>query len=331
MFLQKLNMVLGHLLFIFFMYFSNFSFGKSNPVKDWLTSQMLDPKTTHLLISHIKNPERFWSWNALESIAALETKKITIASEMLHDYPPGFQFETQLLGPQIRSERGRRVVSEACLKFGLDPSFDSERMWFLTNELKRTEIQSIQGDLLVDLAFRFADPSLESQDALNTWIRSHLSNRQIELQGRVRRQKCPDTLNLLLAKSPSKSTLALLNELMRASDEATVTRFESIFVKSKVTDTSMSRIASSFNELLSDGRLSPEFESSLRVLARSNGSTVRGISSKDGPHTFIGYFSAEGNIYSAVIQSAQLPPKRQLAELQFSTLIKTEPTEKTNP
>lgn len=96
-------------------------------------------------------------------IPASVTKLLT-AGAILHNFPPGTRFKTQLLSDG-RISNGQ-LTGALYLKGGGDPSFVSETLWVLVNNFVRTGVKTIDGDLVVDDSLfdqlRF-DPSRESQ------------------------------------------------------------------------------------------------------------------------------------------------------------------------
>ena len=66
--------------------------------------------------------------------------KILTSYAILKRFPPGFHFYTRAYTD------GKNVY----LKGGGDPSFVSENMWFLVNELTRSGIKNFSGDIIVD-------------------------------------------------------------------------------------------------------------------------------------------------------------------------------------
>lgn len=77
--------------------------------------------------------------------------KIATAGAVMSRLPPGFKFKTQLLHDPSTAKLSAGVLTGPLyLKGGGDPSFVSENMWFLVNELTRAGITRIDGDVIVD-------------------------------------------------------------------------------------------------------------------------------------------------------------------------------------
>jgi D-alanyl-D-alanine carboxypeptidase/D-alanyl-D-alanine-endopeptidase (penicillin-binding protein 4) len=91
--------------------------------------------------------------------------KIMTASAVMDVLRPDFKFKTMLLGTNL-IENGK-LKGPLYLKGGGDPSFVSENMWFLVNELTRAGITSIDGDIVVDDSrfdkIRFGDDRQEER------------------------------------------------------------------------------------------------------------------------------------------------------------------------
>ncbi len=92
--------------------------------------------------------------NATRLMVPASLTKIVTGAAVLNVLPMNKKFETKILAknPIITGV----LKGDLCLKGGGDPSFVSEKMWFLVNELKRTGLNVIEGDLSVD-ATRFDD------------------------------------------------------------------------------------------------------------------------------------------------------------------------------
>lgn len=97
--------------------------------------------------------------NASKLMIPASLTKIVTASAVLHNFPLNKKFETKLVSKE--SVKDGILSGDLCLKGGGDPSFVSEKMWYLVNEVKRTELVNIEGDLIVD-ATRFDDELFDS-------------------------------------------------------------------------------------------------------------------------------------------------------------------------
>jgi D-alanyl-D-alanine carboxypeptidase/D-alanyl-D-alanine-endopeptidase (penicillin-binding protein 4) len=86
--------------------------------------------------------------NETKSMTPASITKILTGAAALEEFPAGHQFETLLMSDA--SINGKTLDGSIYLKGGGDPSFVSEKMWFLVNELTRTGITQIKGDVVVD-------------------------------------------------------------------------------------------------------------------------------------------------------------------------------------
>lgn len=88
--------------------------------------------------------------NAAKMMVPASLTKIVTGAAILNNLPLNKKFETKLLVKNQIIEG--KLQGDLCLKGGGDPAFVSEKMWFLVNELMRTELKTIEGDLIVDAA-----------------------------------------------------------------------------------------------------------------------------------------------------------------------------------
>lgn len=98
--------------------------------------------------------KEIFSLNAGRSMVPASLTKIVTGAAVLNAFPMNKKFETKIFAKK-NIENGI-LKGDLCLKGGGDPSFVSEKMWYLVNELKRTGLNSVEGDLRVD-ATRFDD------------------------------------------------------------------------------------------------------------------------------------------------------------------------------
>jgi D-alanyl-D-alanine carboxypeptidase/D-alanyl-D-alanine-endopeptidase (penicillin-binding protein 4) len=103
--------------------------------------------------------KEIFNLNAARSMVPASLTKIVTGAAVLNAFPMNKKFETKMLSKK-NVENGS-IKGDVCLKGGGDPSFVSEKMWYLVNELKRTGLNSIEGDLRVD-ATRFDDELFDS-------------------------------------------------------------------------------------------------------------------------------------------------------------------------
>lgn len=84
--------------------------------------------------------------NTKRTLASLS--KIPTAGAILRKLPVTTKFKTQILGQKI-GENGV-LDGNLVLKGGADPGFVSESMWVLVNNLSRSGLREVKGDIVVD-------------------------------------------------------------------------------------------------------------------------------------------------------------------------------------
>lgn len=93
-------------------------------------------------------------YNADRPMVPASLTKIATGAAILNQIPLNKKFATELWSKA--PIEGESLKGALCLRGGGDPSFVSEKMWYLVNEFVRTNVKKIEGDLLVD-ASRFDD------------------------------------------------------------------------------------------------------------------------------------------------------------------------------
>lgn len=83
-----------------------------------------------------------------EKMIPASITKVVTASGFLSQVPPGTKIKTRLMSDA--SIKNFALKGDLYLKGGGDPSFVSENMWFLVNAFLRSEIKTIEGDIVVD-------------------------------------------------------------------------------------------------------------------------------------------------------------------------------------
>ena len=97
--------------------------------------------------------------------------KIVTASALFHYFKPSHQFETFFVSEKRPDEEGN-LKSNLYIKGGGDPSFVSESLWNLVNNLKRSGLKNIEGDLILDdsLFKNFSKKEFSSDRSYNSLI-----------------------------------------------------------------------------------------------------------------------------------------------------------------
>lgn len=88
------------------------------------------------------------SVNSEKKMIPASLTKIVTASGVLEHYLPGSKFKTQLL--LDARPISKKIPGPLYLKGGGDPAFVSENLWFLVNYFKRSGVEIIDGDIVVD-------------------------------------------------------------------------------------------------------------------------------------------------------------------------------------
>ena len=86
--------------------------------------------------------------NAGKGMVPASLTKIVTGGAILTKIPLNKKFTTELMSKA--PIQGSTLKGAICLKGGGDPSFVSEKMWYLVNEFVRTGVKTIEGDLIVD-------------------------------------------------------------------------------------------------------------------------------------------------------------------------------------
>ncbi len=94
------------------------------------------------------DPVVVYSQNPKQKMIPASISKLITAAATITQFPPGTKFKTQLISSGAIV--GNKLNGDLVLKGGGDPSFVSETMWFLVNSFVRTDINEIQGDIVVD-------------------------------------------------------------------------------------------------------------------------------------------------------------------------------------
>jgi len=97
--------------------------------------------------------------NAERLMTPASLTKIVTGGGILTMIPLNKKFTTNLVSSA--EIKGEKLQGTLCLKGGGDPSFVSEKMWYLVNEFTRTGVKLIAGDLIID-ATRFDAENFDS-------------------------------------------------------------------------------------------------------------------------------------------------------------------------
>ncbi len=117
-------------------------------VKKIISNSKIPQKNLGIYISDLKDNKVFYSHQQEKLFIPASLSKIVTAIGYLESVEIGQTFKTELLGQQ--SPSGESYRGDVCFKGSGDPSFVSEKMWYLVNEFLRSGIKKIEGDLLID-------------------------------------------------------------------------------------------------------------------------------------------------------------------------------------
>ncbi len=92
--------------------------------------------------------ETYFEQNANQKMLPASLSKLVTLGAALHTLKPGYKFKTELVSDAKMKEGV--LQGPLYLKGGGDPSFVSENMWVLVNELTRTGVTEVAGDIVVD-------------------------------------------------------------------------------------------------------------------------------------------------------------------------------------
>jgi D-alanyl-D-alanine carboxypeptidase/D-alanyl-D-alanine-endopeptidase (penicillin-binding protein 4) len=126
-------------------------------INQYIKANHFKDKNLGLLI--VGDDKTIYELNSKKLMIPASLTKIFTAGAVLKSMPMNTHFQTQLLsnGKIFNGTLNGNI----CLKGGGDPSFVSEKMWFLVNELTREEFKKIEGDVVID-ASKFDDELIDS-------------------------------------------------------------------------------------------------------------------------------------------------------------------------
>lgn len=124
----------------------------NNTLRDIIKKHHFNENTLGLYVED--EGKEIFNVNASKMMVPASLTKIVTGAAVLYHLPLNIKFETKIMAKNPIKEG--KLSGDLCLKGGGDPAFVSEKMWFLVNELTRTGLRNIEGDLLVD-ATRFDD------------------------------------------------------------------------------------------------------------------------------------------------------------------------------
>lgn len=116
-----------------------------------LPEKKLKELNAGVFVSSLKTGETLYERSADELIIPASVNKVFTAYAALKRLKPNFTFKTWVYTKgAIQNET---LAGDLYLKGGGDPSLVSERMWMLVNELMRSGVKKIMGNIVVDSSF----------------------------------------------------------------------------------------------------------------------------------------------------------------------------------
>lgn len=123
---------------------------KSN-IENILSPQKLKDLKLGILVSSALTGEVLYEQNADEQLIPASVNKIFTAYAALKKLRPNFTFKTYVYSKGAIHDNV--LAGDLYLKGGGDPSLVSERLWMLVNELMRSGIKTVMGNIIVDSSF----------------------------------------------------------------------------------------------------------------------------------------------------------------------------------
>ena len=124
-----------------------------------IKSSTLKKSSLGLLISKIQKDNKvipLYSLNGERLFAPASLAKIPALSAFRHYYPPSWTFKTSFVSSASLKEGV--LHGDLILKGGGDSSFTSESLWNLVNNLTRSGLKEVKGDLLIDDSLYTKEP-----------------------------------------------------------------------------------------------------------------------------------------------------------------------------
>jgi len=132
--------------FITFFLYSQFIFGNESSILATIKKRQF--KVNNLGIYVEQSGKKLVEIDANKKMVPASLTKIITGAAILKHFPLNFKFTTELKS-KADIENGI-LKGDLCLVGGGDPSFVSEKMWFLVNEFSRNQIKEISGNIIVD-------------------------------------------------------------------------------------------------------------------------------------------------------------------------------------
>lgn len=121
-------------------------------MKKTIASSRFNSEDLGIYVADGGGGQKVFGLNETKMMLPASLSKIVTAGAALKYFSQGHKFETTLcIAKDAKIDRKNGVLKGSLyLHGGGDPSFVSEKMWFLVNEFIRQDIVEIQGDIVVD-------------------------------------------------------------------------------------------------------------------------------------------------------------------------------------
>lgn len=134
-------------LLLSFIFFGNSAFGDTDSeIKKIIKKHHFTESTLGLYVED--EGLKILDINAEKLMVPASLTKIVTGGAILTKIPLNKKFTTELWSKALIEKEN--LKGSLCLKGGGDPSFVSEKMWYLVNEFTRSGIKHIEGDLIID-------------------------------------------------------------------------------------------------------------------------------------------------------------------------------------
>lgn len=120
-------------------------------IENIISPKKLKDLKAGIFVSSLQTGEILYEKNADELLVPASVNKVFTAYSALKKLKPNFTFKTQVfITGTIKNES---LAGDLYLKGGGDPSLVSERLWLLVNDLMRSGVKKILGNIVVDSSF----------------------------------------------------------------------------------------------------------------------------------------------------------------------------------
>ena len=120
-------------------------------IESIISPQKLKDLKAGIIVTSAQTGEVLYEQNADEQLIPASVNKVFTAYAALKKLKPNFTFKTYIYSKG--AIQNGTLAGDLYLKGGGDPSLVSERLWMLVNELMRSGIKKVLGNIIVDSSF----------------------------------------------------------------------------------------------------------------------------------------------------------------------------------